>query len=395
MLFLDIFVVLIGYLLGSVSPAYILGRVLRGIDIREYGTRNAGTRNTKQVLGLGPAIICGIYDFFKGLLSMFIAWKLGAPEIVVYAAGYAAILGHIFPFYLRFCGGEGQATTLGIFFFLIIKSILNNWFPFVVLIPVGALALFLFAISPAEIVGTFALPAFILLFLSKTQLNATTVFLGLLLLEMWIVTLYNVKKFKILQKMPAALKAMKFWRTSLRPLAIIFPILFLYFDKKFMLIFVGSIALVPLILDITRLLSKKTNLFLFKTPLIFKQKERHTFSSITLFLVAIFLSILLFPKDIAILASLFLIFGDVFGKIIGLSYGKNRIFKKTLEGSIAYFLAAVIFGLVFFDYLDISVAMLLVGALTAALTELIPWGIDDNLSVALISGAVMYVMTIF
>ena len=60
-----ILAVLAGYLLGSISPAYILGKLLRGIDIREYGDKNAGTTNTRRVLGLGPAIITGFYDFFK------------------------------------------------------------------------------------------------------------------------------------------------------------------------------------------------------------------------------------------------------------------------------------------------------------------------------------------
>ena len=394
-MWLNILVVLIGYLLGSISPAFILGKVLRGIDIREYGTKNAGTRNVKKVLGLGPAIICGIYDFFKGLLAMYIAWKLGAPEIVIYTAGYVAILGHIFPFYLSFRGGEGQATTLGIFSLIIIKAILNHWFPFEILIPVVILVLFLYLISPAEIVGAFALPAFIILFFSKTKLNPTTIFMGLLLVQMWIVALYNVKKFAIFKNAPETMKEIRFWRTFMRPLAIVLPILYLYFDKKFILTFVGSIALAFLLLDIVRLLSHKTNLFLFKAPIIFKQKEVHTFSSISLFLVAIFISFLVFPKGIGILAVCFLIFGDVFAKIIGMMFGKIHIYKKTLEGSIAYFLFAVITGLVFLPYIEANLWMLLAGALAATLVELIPWGIDDNITVALISGSVMYLMTIF
>ncbi len=248
---------------------------------------------------------------------------------------------------------------------------------------------------PAEIVGAFTLPAFIILFIFKTRLNPTTVFMGVLLLQMWIVTLYNVKKFEIFKRAPETMKEILFWRTYLRPLAIVLPILYLYFDKKFMLIFVGSISLAFLLLDIIRLLSRKTNLFLFKKPVIFKSKEVHTFSSMTLFLVAIFLSFLLFPKGIAILSATFLILGDVFAKVIGMMFGKINIFKKTLEGSTAYFLTAIIFGLVFLPYLEVSLSLLLVGALTAALVELIPWGIDDNISVALVSGAVMYVMTIF
>lgn len=388
------FIIIIGYLLGSVSPAYILGRLLKGIDIREHGTGNAGSRNVKQVLGFWPFVVTVVYDLGKGLLAMYIAIKLGAPLGIIYLAGYAAIIGHILPFYLRFRGGEGQATTLGIFFFVITKAIINHWFPFEILPPVGALALFLFIISPAEIVGAFTLPAFIILFLSYAELNLTTVFIGVLLFQMWIVTLYNVKKFRLFKTTPKIARELKFWRTVLRPLAIIFPLLYLYLDRRFILIFIGSVAMAFLLLDIVRLLSEKTNLWLFKSFL-FKHKERRNFSSMSLFLVSIFLAILLFPKGIAILAVTFLIFGDVFAKTIGMMFGKTRIFRKSIEGSTAYFLAAIIFGLVFLPYTGLSIIVLIVGALTAAIVEMMPLGVDDNLTVAVIAGAVMYVMTIF
>ena len=395
-MYTNILAVIIGYLLGSISPAYILGRILRGIDIREHGTKNAGARNVKKVLGFWPFVITAGYDFVKGLLAMLLAWKLGAPEIIIYLSGYAAILGHIFPFYLGFRGGEGQAASLGIFFFVFVKSILHHWFPSEILIPMAALAFFLFIISKPEIVGVFSLPAFLLLFMTKAEPNPTTVFIGILLFQMWIFTLYNVKKFALFRLSPEAAQDIRFWRTILRPLAIIFPLLYLFLDRKFMLIFIGSIALFFLLIDIVRLLSQKTNLFLFQKPLFFKQKERQTFSSMSLFLVAIFISILFFPQSIAILTTVFLIFGDVFAKIIGLVFGRVHIFKKTLEGSIGYFLAALIFGLILMPYLDnITYPMFIVGAFAAAIVELIPWGIDDNISVAIISGAVMYVMTIF
>jgi len=88
--------------------------------------------------------------------------------------------------------------------------------------------------------------------------------------------------FPILSKIemtPKISQELKFWRTILRPLAAIFPFLYLFFDRKFMLIFIGSIALAFLLLDIVRLLSRKTNLFLFKKPIFFKQKEIQTLSS--------------------------------------------------------------------------------------------------------------------
>ncbi|MEK7143148.1 MAG: glycerol-3-phosphate acyltransferase, partial [Patescibacteria group bacterium] len=235
MLWLNISAIILGYLLGSISPAYILGRILRGIDIRQHGTGNAGARNVKKVLGIGPAIICGTYDFAKGLLAMLIAWKLHAPEIIIYLSGYAAILGHIFPFYLRFRGGEGQATSLGIFFFIFGKAIFNHWFALEILIPIAALALFLFIIASPEIIGLFSLPAFILLFLTRAEINPTTMFIMVLLMQMWIFTLFNIKKLALFKLSPEATKEIRFWRTILRPLAVIFPLLYLFLDRKFML----------------------------------------------------------------------------------------------------------------------------------------------------------------
>jgi len=110
-----------GSLLGSVNPAFFFGKILRGIDIREHGTKNAGTTNTKKVLGIGPAIVTAIFDLSKGLIAIWIASALGPPPVWAYLAGLSAIFGHIFPFYLNFRGGQGTATAVGLLFYLAIK----------------------------------------------------------------------------------------------------------------------------------------------------------------------------------------------------------------------------------------------------------------------------------
>lgn len=68
----EIIAILIGYLLGSISPAYFLGKILKGIDIRKEGSGNAGSRNVYRVLGLGPAIITGVIDLSKGVLAILL-----------------------------------------------------------------------------------------------------------------------------------------------------------------------------------------------------------------------------------------------------------------------------------------------------------------------------------
>ena len=111
--------ILIGYFLGGILPSYIFGK-LKGIDIREEGTKNAGTSNAFKVLGLKYAIPTALYDTLKGLLAMLVAYSLGAPFIFVQLSGIATILGHVFPFYLQFRGGQGNATATGILLYYLV-----------------------------------------------------------------------------------------------------------------------------------------------------------------------------------------------------------------------------------------------------------------------------------
>jgi len=101
------------YLIGSISPSYILGKMLKGVDIRKKGTRNAGTLNALKVLGVGPGILTALIDISKGAFTVVGAILLGLPEIFVYVSGIIAIIGHKYPFYMQFRGGIGVATLIG------------------------------------------------------------------------------------------------------------------------------------------------------------------------------------------------------------------------------------------------------------------------------------------
>jgi len=78
---LEFLALFLGYIFGSVNPAFILGKILKKIDIRKYGTKNAGTTNAKKVLGLGPAVITAVFDLSKGILSIEIAKLLGVSLV--------------------------------------------------------------------------------------------------------------------------------------------------------------------------------------------------------------------------------------------------------------------------------------------------------------------------
>ncbi len=110
---------LIGYAFGLFQTAYIYGR-LHGIDIREYGSHNAGTTNTMRVLGTKAGLIVLFGDIVKCILAIVITGILfdkSHPDMVYLLKMYAAagaILGHNFPFYLQFKGGKGIAATAGL-----------------------------------------------------------------------------------------------------------------------------------------------------------------------------------------------------------------------------------------------------------------------------------------
>jgi len=116
----------IAYLIGSISFAYLAGKLLRGIDLREFGSGNLGSTNTIRVLGKGPGIIVQILDILKGVIPVYLITRLGTDSgisgeslvILQISAGMTAILGHIYTLFLKFQGGKGVNTTAGVFLYL-------------------------------------------------------------------------------------------------------------------------------------------------------------------------------------------------------------------------------------------------------------------------------------
>lgn len=387
---------LIAYLLGSINPAYFLGRYLKGIDIRKYGDENAGTTNVKHVLGIGPAVITGIFDTSKGLLSMAVAHLLGVNLFFVYLAGLVSIVGHVFPFYLKFKGGKGAATAVGLLLFFIFKFFSEGYLPLSVLFLWAVyVPLISFVVKRAELIGIFVMPFLLasILCYHHWKPDLLTLFSSLIILFLFFLNLVNAFKKRLLVIKPQVKKECLYWRALLRPLAIIFPLLYLYWDKKVILLLIGIVGLPFLLVDASRLSIKKFNQLLYRaTAEIFRQKEYKKFSSMTLFLLACFFTILIFPKNLAILAIIFLIFGDLVAKVFGLQFGKTKFFQKTLEGSSAYFLACFLIGFFLSPYLDFNLPIILIGALGASLAESLPFGIDDNFIVPLLSATLMWLV---
>lgn len=108
-----VLVVAMGYLMGSSNMAYWISKIKK-VDIRKNGSGNLGASNATVLLGWGAGIIVALHDIGKALLAVLAAkWLFPELEFAGAAAGVAAVLGHIFPFYLRFKGGKGLASFVG------------------------------------------------------------------------------------------------------------------------------------------------------------------------------------------------------------------------------------------------------------------------------------------
>ena len=110
----EIIAIVIGYLLGSIPPAYIAARLVKGKDIRQLGGGNVGALNTLKEVGRRTGIAVMVADIAKGVAAVAIAqWLLDVSQPFVLTAGLAAIAGHNWSIFLKFTGGKGMATTIG------------------------------------------------------------------------------------------------------------------------------------------------------------------------------------------------------------------------------------------------------------------------------------------
>ena len=126
---LAIFIVLlISYLIGSIPSSIWVGKIARGVDVRNYGSGNAGATNTFRILGWRCGVSVLLIDMFKGFVCAFwisqLAYHIGSGPVVVIphweidsflriSCGVIAILGHMFPILANFDGGKGMATAFG------------------------------------------------------------------------------------------------------------------------------------------------------------------------------------------------------------------------------------------------------------------------------------------
>ncbi len=113
---LSLALIIAAYLVGSVSSAIIVCRLLGLPDPRSEGSGNPGATNVLRIGGKIPAAITLLGDFVKGLLPVVLGHLLEQPAFIIGLLGFAAFMGHLFPVFFRFQGGKGVATALGVLF---------------------------------------------------------------------------------------------------------------------------------------------------------------------------------------------------------------------------------------------------------------------------------------
>jgi acyl phosphate:glycerol-3-phosphate acyltransferase len=110
----ELFAITLGYILGSTPFALLISR-RQGIDLRHAGSGNIGAANVLRTSGVPAAVAAMCLDALKGAAAVLLAQRLAAGQTATVIAGFAAVIGHVHPFWLRFRGGKGVATAAGAF----------------------------------------------------------------------------------------------------------------------------------------------------------------------------------------------------------------------------------------------------------------------------------------
>lgn len=151
--------ILLPYLIGSISFSYIAGKLFAGIDIREYGSNNAGATNVFRTLGIKAFLFASFFDILKGAVAILLtSYFFRENEILIILSAVAVIVGHNWPIFFGFKGGKGIATTIGVLFGLHTISAL------IVMATMAIIVYITRYVSLASLVGTLLLPFLIYFF---------------------------------------------------------------------------------------------------------------------------------------------------------------------------------------------------------------------------------------
>jgi len=161
------------------------------------------------------------------------------------------------------------------------------------------------------------------------------------------------------------------------------------FNQNSFAIYVGSFTIVVILFEIARINSKFFGAFFIRLfgPIIRDFEESGRLTGATYVMISSFLILFFFDKYICVASILIMSYSDTAAAIIGKKYGKTKIFNKTLEGSLAFFLTSLIIILII--YPEINLTLGFIAILAATLIESLPIGLDDNLTVPLIIAIIL------
>jgi dolichol kinase len=240
------------------------------------------------------------------------------------------------------------------------------------------------ALVPILIISLFAIIALPLYW----GMDTLVLFACIILLAVLIISLRIARKKGVF--LLDSTMELKKWRIIARPFALLFIPIDIYAGHTFLLYLLGGLSVTFILTDLYRLIFKQ------KLPQFFKKTETRRFSSMTSFLVAIFIGFLLFPENIAYLCLAFITFGDMAGKLTGLKYGRKKlIHSRTLAGSLGFLTGCLFSGYVLLLMLDIRFSWLMIGAVCATLSELFSFSLDDNFTVTILTGTCLVALQYF
>jgi glycerol-3-phosphate acyltransferase PlsY len=166
--------ILIAYLVGSIPVGIILAK-LKGTDPRKVGSGNIGATNVMRAAGKKIGILTLIGDILKGLIPTLAATYFGQPYLLIAAVGLATFLGHLFPIYLKFTGGKGVATALGVYLALSPLTILINIIIFVLVLLKWRY------VSLGSLIGTGLVPVALAVLKAPAEYVCLSVVIGILI----------------------------------------------------------------------------------------------------------------------------------------------------------------------------------------------------------------------
>jgi len=188
--FVDILLVIFGYISGSFPPAYIIVKLFKNKDIRDIGSGNVGTMNVLRNVDLKLGIITGILDIAKGFIPTYLAMRYSSIKWIPILVVVASVAGHNWSIFLKLTGGKGVATSVGALLALSLNVNLNPNLNPLVLIPsiIGFILTLIFfkdfyiGAMVAYIIGSFSF-----LYFRKSFLEAT------LFLILAIIVIYKIR----------------------------------------------------------------------------------------------------------------------------------------------------------------------------------------------------------